>query len=346
MTEGTEVLPAGTAAGGGDVAVYDPDLMVGLEDITATDLVIPRLVIQHKDGRIKDNLSNAEYEQLDVILLAMVKQRVMFHPDVEDGDRPMCKSPDFEHGFPNTSDETPATKRFPWQKSNFDPANFPATEGLNGHITLPCGSCVFKDWPKAGSDDKKPPCAEQWTFILLYRPDEGQAWQPGLFSVQKSGMPPAKKYITYFGQTNTPLFTVHTRLSFQLATRGQVTYSTPIFTRGEATPRENWSEWATTARNVREFIRQPPRPTEDDEGGFVSADAATAAPAEAATSAPAPAEAPATPVTPAPAAPAAEAAPAAAAPAPAAVAPPVAAPAAAPAAQPAPASDPSDDLPF
>lgn len=341
MTETGVVVPAAGQPGSG-VAPYDPDEYenVGLEDVGIGDIVIPRLQIQHADGTFKDNLSGMIFPNLKVVLLGLVKQRIMWDDEVDEGDKPMCKSPDFEHGFPQTRDDVPASKRFPWADSNFDPANFPPEAGMNGNVTLPCGSCIFKEWDKGNW--KKPPCNEQHTYALLYTPDEGTTWVPALLTLQSSGIKPSKNYITYFAQSKTPLFTVYTEITLTQASRGSVTYSTPNLKRLDATPRENWNEYATNARAIRDFIRQPPRAKdEDDEGDFKPATGDAAA-STGTPGAPVPEAAPAAvPVTPPPTA----ATPAA----PVAETPPAATPAPVPAAAvaaPAATAEPEDDLPF
>lgn len=342
--------------GGGSVVPYDEDLAnVGLDDVGVGDVIIPRLVIQHKTGTFQDNLSKAEYGTLKVVLLGLVKQRIFWDDEVDDGDKPKCKSPDFEHGFPNVDPATKADKQFPWHQSNFDPSSFPAAQGLNGLVTLPCATCIFKEWDKTGSDGvswKNPPCNEQHTYPLLYSPDEGESWQPALLTVQRTGIKPSRQYISSFAQAKTPMFTVFTEIGLTLNKRGQVDYSVPTFKRAEPTDRNSWMEYANQYRAIREFIRQPPRRLDDEDSVApvpedTNTNTAPSAPAAAAPTpppaAPAPAPAAAAPAPPAPPAPPAaptppaQPAPPAAAPAPAAVAAPAA---------PAAAAEADDDLPF
>jgi len=283
-------------------AVVNPDdyADIGLEDVGVSDVVIPRLGIIHDEALLKNNLSSETYDKLDVILLGLVKQRVMWSDEVgESGSRPLCKSPDFENGFPNTRDDVPKDKRFDWSQSNFNPEDFPAEKGLNGMVTLPCAQCVFKEWDKQGW--KQPPCAEQHTYPLLYTTDEGESWAPALFTTQKTGIKPSRQYISSFAQTKTPMFTVHTELSLTLQSRGTVRYSIPSFKRKGQTERENWAEYGNQYRSIREFIRQAPRRQDDEEEPAVSSNentppekATTSTPATPpAAAAPAPAAAPA-----------------------------------------------------
>jgi hypothetical protein len=256
-----------TPSGGGAVAPYDEDLNVGLEDIGVGDIVLPRLRIVHDEAKFQDNLSNAEFESIEVILLGLVKQRIMWHPTVEEGDKPQCKSTDFDHGFPNVSDDTKKDKRFPWDKSNFSPEDFPPNPDFNNLVTLPCSSCIFNQWDQG--DWKVPPCAEQHTYPLLYNTTPGEApenqiWQPALLSVQKTGIKPSRQYISSFAQSKTAMFTVVTQIDLTLMKRGSVEYSVPKFKKLGSTDRNMWAEYADQLRQIRSFIRQPPRNEDDD----------------------------------------------------------------------------------
>lgn len=251
-----------TPGEGKDVVPYD-DSMVGLEDIGVTDIIIPRLRIIHDEGVFEDNLSKARYSKLTTILLGLVKQRIMWDSEVDEGDKPMCKSPDFEHGFPNLREDVPKDKRFPWEKSNFNPSDYPPEKGLNGMVTLPCANCIFKEWDKQGW--KNPPCAEQHTYPLMYSPDEGSSWVTALLTLQKTGIKPSRQYISSFAQTKMPAFTVFTEISLQMQSRGSVKYAVPVLRRLGPTDRDQWGQYGDSLRSIREFLRQPPRRQDDDE---------------------------------------------------------------------------------
>lgn len=324
-----------TTTGGGAVEPYDPSQFgdVGLEDISASDVAIPRLRIKHDEGVFEDSLSKSTFPRLQAVLLGLVKQRIYWHADVDDGDKPLCKSTNFDYGFPNQRDDVAADKRFPWAKSNFEPsqaqpieieksAAYPQGWSSNGLPVLPCAQCVFKEWPKSG-EKGGPPCAEQHTYPLLYTPDEGESWQPALLTLQKTGIKPSRSYLSYFAQSKQPMFTSYTELTLTQQSRGSVKYSVPNLRRLEQTPREQWAEFADQYRNIREFVRSAPRAA-DEEGDSTSGTASNVNTAPPTAAAPAPAAA-----SPAPA-------PTAPAPAAAATAPATPSPSAAPAQAPAP----------
>ena len=97
-------------AGSGALANPDDFGDVGLEDVGVGDVIIPRLRIVHDEAVFENNLTKDRYETLDVILLGLAKQRIMWDDEVGEGDKPMCKSPDFEHGFPLVRDDIPKDK--------------------------------------------------------------------------------------------------------------------------------------------------------------------------------------------------------------------------------------------
>lgn len=319
----------------------------GLEDIGASDVVLPRLRIEHADGVFKDTLSGATYAKLQVIILGIVKQRIMWPDELDDGDKPMCKSVDFVHGFPNVRKDAAADKQFPWSESNFSEADlkpveiaprtdrqFPDGWSSNGYGVLDCASCKFKDWSKDPRNGKNVPprCSEQHTYILQYSGDDGETWTTALLSLQRTGIKPSKTYISSFVQSKTPMFTVITELSLVQDSRGMVKYCTPKFRRIGDSDRTNWQEYHDSYVQIRSFIRSAPRPQDDEETVTAPAPGANV------NTAPAPAAAPAATPAPAAAATVAPEAPVTAAPA---------APTPAPVAEPSPpVAEDDDDLPF
>lgn len=238
---------------------------VGLEDVGVGDVVIPRLSIVHDEAVFKNNLTGETHDTLTVVLLGLVKQRIFWADDIDEGDKPLCKSPDFAHGFPQMRTDIPADKQFPWAESNFDPANFPAEKGINGHVTLPCDSCVFAQWGKdSAGKNTPPPCNEQHTYPLLIVGEDGET-QPALLTVQKTGIKPSRTYISGFASSKTPFFTQYTQLSLDLQKRGSVKFSVPQFRRAGGTDRAWWAEYADQFRSIRSFIREAPRPAEGTE---------------------------------------------------------------------------------
>jgi hypothetical protein len=354
-------LTLATTAGGTLAGYVDPDLEdSGLEDLDTEDIRVPRLKIVGKNATFRDQTTGQEFTRINTIILGLVKQRIMWDKDVDDNERPLCKSPDFNTGYPTVDIGVPSEKRFPWLQSGFDPStynHYSTDPNHNGHVVLPCASCKFKDWV----GKTPPPCAESFAYSLLYADAESgeEPTMPAILTFQKSAISAAKTYNSYFAAKKDPFFTVYTELSLVQKSRGSVDYATPILKRGGGTDQASWAFYAQQGRAIRELLRQPPRPIEGWEAPEPTANVnvaptAPVPPPVAPTPAAAPpAPAPAPPVAPAPVAPPAPAAvvtPPAAPPAPPAPPAPVAPPVAAPATPPAPppvvdAAD-DDDLPF
>ena len=283
---------------GSEVATWDSGDDIGLEDVNVGDVVLPRLSIVHDEAVFQDNQSKQQFDELEVIILGLVKQRIMWDSTVDEGDKPQCKSPDAEHGFPNTNPDAPKDKRFPWDESNFNPANFSPDPERNDLIVLPCNSCVFAQWTKENGKSVPPRCSEQHTYPLLYNSTPGalpedQIWQPALISFQRTGIKPSRQYLSGFAQAKRPMFTVHTTISLTPMKRGTVKYAVPVFKKGDSTDRDSWDEFANQYRQIREFIRSAPRNTADEEsteGGFKEDSNVNAGPEKAAATPAAPAQ--------------------------------------------------------
>lgn len=234
---------------------------VGLEDIGAGDISMPRISILHDEGLFKDSATGEKFgPSARFVMLGLVKQRIMWDTEVDNGDHPQCKSPDFKVGFPQMRTDIPARKQFPWAKSNFNPADY--QPGEDGLIRLPCDSCVFKEW---GKDKEKPPCSEQLTFACYYENSSGDL-MPGLISFQRASIKAARVYAGTFAAAKRPLFTAWTTVELHLNSRGKVTYSTPTFSKGENTDPSQWNSWGETTTQMREWLQQAPtvRSDEDD----------------------------------------------------------------------------------
>lgn len=252
--------------GGG--AVADPSQMqwasTGLEDFAVTDAVLPRIKIEHDSGMWVDNLGGVRMETLRFIALGLVKQRVLFHHNVENDDVPMCKSSDFNLGFPNQ--DAPQAKSFPWELSGFDPANFPPDS--EGNVKLPCSGCQLKEWGSNPTNDN-PYCSEQWTLPIYYdtSQDGSGEWGPAILTLQKSSIKPIRTYFTQFAQSNKPPFLAIGRATLKVNTRGSVKYSIPTFVKEGESPRERWMEFSEQFTEMRTFLTRPPvRETDGDAG--------------------------------------------------------------------------------
>lgn len=227
---------------------------VGLEDVSSSDIQMPRIQIDHDKAVFRDASTGVEMETLECVILGLVKQRIMWDTEVDDGDKPQCKSPNNEIGYPQLRTDIPARKQFPWARSGFAQADYPPNE--EGHVQLPCASCLLAKW---GADKSKPSCSEQYSFPLYYKDGDGN-FRPGILSFQRSGLKAARTYVGTFGANKQPMFTVLTRMKLNPESRGKVVYATPVISRGGPSEADQWSEYADAYRNVRAFLHQAPRP--------------------------------------------------------------------------------------
>jgi hypothetical protein len=243
----------------------DFEIETGLEDFGMADTVIPRLKIMHREGRFVDSLSNEEFEKVTVVMLGLVRQRILWHTSMDDDDAaPMCKSTNFEIGFPDlNAEDQPKNKLFPWEASGFNPDDFkPGADGLR---RLPCAGCQLKEWG-SHPDGKKPYCSEQFTIPLLYDPSGGDNYVPAIISFQKTSLKPLKNYLSAFKRGKTGAFSVMTEMGLDLTRRGANPYSVPNFRNVGPTDSDEWPEYATAYRQLRDFLTADPERRDDEEG--------------------------------------------------------------------------------
>lgn len=236
----------------------------GLEEFGIEDAVIPRITIVHKEGVFKDSLSNQEFDSITCIILGLVKQRSLWHPTVDEGDWPMCRSMDHNTGFPNLSEEQPKEKRFDkvWDKAGFDPKDFPPDD--DGRIRLPCASCQLKEWG-SHPDGKKPYCSEQFTLPILYDPDGDGIWVPAIITFQKTALKNLKAYLSAFARSKSAAFQAITEIGLDMQKKGSTDYSVPNFKKVGTTDEENWLEYSTNYRTMADFLRADPGSRDETE---------------------------------------------------------------------------------
>lgn len=236
----------------------------GLDDFDMSDAVIPRLSIEHRDGEFKDGLSNETFKTLNVIILGLVKQRVLWHPGMDDDDAmPMCRSTNHDLGFPNVSEKQPKEKRFPWDGSGFDPKDYP-NDGEDVVTPLPCSGCQLKEWG-SHPDGKRPFCSEQFTLPVLYDPSGEGDYVPAIITFQKTALKPLKAYLSSFARSRNAAFMAITEMSLDTFSRGQTVYSVPNFKKVGTTEQDDWREYSTNYVTMREFLTAAPGSRSEEE---------------------------------------------------------------------------------
>lgn len=233
------------------LATLPDDFDDGLEDFETSDMVMPRVNLVHADQEFEDNLSGERFSELEVVILGLVKQRVMWAEEVDEGDGPLCRSNDAKIGSPQ--------ENFPWDASGF----------AEGTEEPPCEQCNFSQW----QNNKPPACNEQYTLPVLM-PIEGQGFiAPAILTFQRSGLKTTRSYLSSFKRSGTPTFTATTTISLEAKKRGSVVYSTPKFQKGEPTDADNYQMFAQQYRSIREYLHSVGAVFDDeDDTGTTDAD--------------------------------------------------------------------------
>jgi hypothetical protein len=256
------------------------DFDTGLDDL-GNDLIVPRLRIKHKLGVFQSDGTGQQFPELICVILGLVRQRVLFHHVVEDGDMPMCKSPDFQYGYPNFDPPRKETV-FPWDRAKLNPNDFPPDE--DGNVAIPCQSCALKEWGTHPVTSKAPYCAEQHTLPIYFAESVEELladqFYPALITVQKTGIAPSKRYLGTFKQRGVGAYTVITKITLLQQKRGQNDYCVPQFQQIGTTPQEKWTKYSEDYAGTRMFLTSArPRTSGDDPTNTQSAptDSASAA---------------------------------------------------------------------
>lgn len=200
------------------------------------------------------------------VFSGLIKQRTMWAREVVDNAKPQCKSQDAETGYPNVTG--PEDSLFPWGEhgTTVDMAE----KDEYGRPTLKCASCPFSEWTRKGTKSTPPPCSERYTMPMRYAAGINEAHvtfgdldRAGIISFQRSGITPAKNYISTFVRAKTGIFTKFVNITLRMETRGKVTYSVPIFKLVGNVPQDEWEILVKEYRTLREFLRRAPRPADD-----------------------------------------------------------------------------------
>ena len=235
----------------------------GLEEVEATDLVMPIIRINHTAGMFTDNLTNEEFESVDCVVLGLVKQRILWPAEPGDsGEPPLCRSYSFTTGVPNGD---------AWTKDVISASGFSRTD-VEEASELNCANCQLKEW---GSHPKTPGpwCNEQYTFpLLVLRPDDDDETgtmgaSPAVISFQRTGIKPSKTYVSGFVQAKKPLYTAITRLTLSHQRKGTVEYSVPRFAKIDDTDPVDWARYSEAFASIRDFLKTPRTPVTEDDAG-------------------------------------------------------------------------------
>lgn len=239
------------------------------------EISIPRLRIVGKDAQFENITTSERYDELECVILGMVRQRSMWPEQVrEDVKAPLCRSVDSIVGRPLEDEKIAAKFHFPWKKSNLDRASLLAED--DGQVLINCKECSFKNWNE--EEDLPGPCAEQWVLPLYYIDKLGNL-SPGILTMQKSSLGPLKKYLGQFEAAKQPAFMFNTKITLTGRERGDVAYAVPSFERlGLTDPGENRAqhyEWYYTFQTLSEKLRTPFKPNANRDADVEQKDVAS-----------------------------------------------------------------------
>lgn len=143
-----------------------------LEDISASDIIMPRYKLVQSTsrtgtpGKWVSNVSDVEYDSLDVVILGISTYRIYF-PEAGGGDKPLCRSND----------------------------GIIKADG-NGVGDGKCKNCRYNVWTKDKQDNSVPPkCREGYSLLVLVLQEDG-TFAPGMISIKGAARRPAKQFFT------------------------------------------------------------------------------------------------------------------------------------------------------
>jgi hypothetical protein len=230
-----------------DIAIPDDnDLMIGLDDFDESDIVLPSIKIDHKEGVFVDGLSGEKFPVLDCVVLGLVKGRIMWAAEVKDDEPPLCQSLNFTDGRPG--------EKFPWPKSGFK-RDGTGAEGEQQQV-VSCADCPLKEWGSHPTRDV-PWCSEQHTYVLGLPSKDGTSYAPAVITFRSSGIKPSKAYLSGYMRAKSPTFVNTTRITLEQLKRGAVDYCVPKFEKGAPVDESFFASFASQFRTTRAFLHTP-----------------------------------------------------------------------------------------
>jgi len=184
---------------------------------------------------------------LNVIILGLIKQRVLWHHDQDsDFTEPLCRSFDFVQGHPHLVN---------FEFDDFQPGvDISALDSTDPVVS--CSNCSAKEWDSHPTR-KIPYCSEQHVMPSLMIDEDGDE-KLILLTFQRSGLKSAKAYQSMFHSKKIPMFRFVTKLSIDLLKNGNVRYGVPKFARSDETDEENFAHYEHSYIAVRSILSTPP----------------------------------------------------------------------------------------
>ena len=248
-----------------------PDAAGTLDELHDDEIPTPRIVVDGKTCQFVNSDTSERYDDLEVIILGLVRNRVMWDRNAtpRDGMTPLCRSNDAVTGRPNISDDIPVKEQFPWKKSNFTRSELPVEPNTDQPLA-PCKDCVFAEW---GNDNERPPCDERLTLPVFYKDSFGK-WATGILTFKGAGFRATTRYLGAIKARKQQSFMFRTKITLEPQRSGEVDYATPKFERlGLSDPgmverdgkkiAQNWIDSFNAFEQIKDFLRRAPRVAED-----------------------------------------------------------------------------------
>jgi len=142
----------------------------GLGEITADDLIIPRLIVsqdQHKlpaeqTGKLYCDVTGDASEKMTMAIIKLTKSRILFPATYKKDNEPLCRS----HNFTHPADDIDGAKA----------------------MCTDCESCEYSKW----SADAPPRCQECWNLLVV----DLESYMPMWFTVKSKSLKPTRKIVS------------------------------------------------------------------------------------------------------------------------------------------------------
>ena len=268
MEPGNSLEPSmGAFNGPLDLEMYgiDEDFFTGMEDFSVDDARLNRVKIHHKDnGWIQETLGGTEFrEGIWFIPLAFMKMRIMWRPAMVDDAVPLCKSTDYQTGYPMVTDKDPKNN-YPWGAAELNPADM-SKNPENDRLVIPCDVCRLKEWGTHPVKDGAW-CAQQRVVPMLFAAKGETPDQLGVMTFQQTSLGPANVFFAGIsakkikGTTRAvPAFSTIGEITLSPRKKGDNEFQVPVFRRVGETKMEDWRSYAEQGRAVYDYLRRPPR---------------------------------------------------------------------------------------
>lgn len=142
----------------------------GLGELSAEDLIIPRIVVGQAQSQIPDEAKGKLYcevtgdirEEIEMVIIKMSKSRVMFPEKFSRDSKPLCKSSNFI---------------VPDEMEDQEP------------MSATCADCQYSKW---GAGRTPPACNETWSLLVI----DLESYTPAWFSLKSTMLKSARKILS------------------------------------------------------------------------------------------------------------------------------------------------------